>query len=543
MIKRLERRLAAACQLHCTSASCQMDWPMASPDAAQRQYGGPLNSRHYLYIVIFCLMLGVSFCSVEAEDIDLHGTIDHRQADGYVLVPFQVPPGMQRLEISFSYTGKEDHTTLDLGLLDPDRFRGWSGGNKHAFNIGISDATPSYLPGPLPAGTWKLLIGVAYLGEGHTSTYDAHIHLVKVNEADTSGFASDPVATGDRWYRGDLHMHTAHSDGSCTSQSGKMVPCPVFVTVEDAVKKKLDFIAITDHNTISHYDAERELQPYFDHILLIPGREITTYSGHANVLGPTSFIDFRSEAKDVPSINSVFQAAGGAGAFVSINHPGDPTGASCIGCGWSISDTDWSLVNGIEAINGDDPHHYEADIHFWDQQLAKGYRLVAVGGSDTHRPEQGTLGHPTTVVHAQELSVHGILDALRAGHDCIDLTASHDKRIDLHAADSVAHAEMGEMLSTAGKDPVTVTAHIVGAAGSTLHWLLDGKELPSLSPRSVTGDGADVIAQWTSDGQRHWLRAEVRTTDGRLQLLSNPVFLNWTVDTLRREPSRSTRGK
>ena len=485
-------------------------------------------SRQLLHGLLLLLTFGVSFCSLTAQDLDLHGVIDHGQADSYVLVPFQVPPQIQRLEVSFSYTGKEDHTTLDLGVLDPDRFRGWSGGNKRAFSIGVSDGTPSYLPGPLPAGTWKLLIGVAFLGEGHTSTYHAHIHLVKGKQTDTAGFNAGPIAVGDRWYRGDLHMHTAHSDGSCTSESGKTVPCPVFITVQDAVVQKLDFIAITDHNTISHYDAERELQPYFDHILLIPGREITTYSGHANVFGPTSFIDFRAEAKRAPSINDVFRAARATGAFISVNHPGDPTGAQCIGCGWSVTDTDWSLVDGVEAINGDDPRHYEADIRFWDQQLAKGYRLVAVGGSDTHRPEQGTLGHPTTVVHAQELSVRGILDAIRAGHDCIDLTASHDKRIDLEATNSAAHADMGGMLAAVRDDRVAIAAHIVGSAGSTLHWLLDGKELPSVSPQSVVGDAADVTALWKSDGQRHWLRAEIRMADGGLELLSNPIFLNWS---------------
>jgi hypothetical protein len=346
---------------------------------------------------------------------------------------------------------------------------------------------------------------------------------------DTDGFATSPIAAGERWYRGDLHMHTAHSDGSCTSQSGKMVPCPVFVTIEEAVKQKLDFIAITDHNTISHYDAERELQPYFDQILLIPGREITTYSGHANVFGPTNFIDFRSEAKGSPSINNVFRAAQAAGAVVSVNHPGDPTGASCIGCGWSITDTDWNLVNGIEAINGNDPTHYEADIRFWDQQLAKGYRLIAIGGSDTHRPERGTIGHPTTVVRAQELSVSGILDAIRKGRVCIDLTASHDKVIDVQASDGTTHAAMGEILAAARNDRVSLTAHFIGSSGSTLRWLVDGKELSTLAPQQLSGDSVDETASWTSDGQRHWLRAEVRTADGTLQLLGNPIFLNWAV--------------
>ena len=479
-----------------------------------------------LSFLVFLFGAGIGITS--AEDLDLHGTIAHG-TDGYVLVPFQVPSGLKRLEVSFSYTGREDHTTLDLGLLDPQRFRGWSGGNKHEFSIGIADATPSYLPGPLPAGTWKLLIGVAYLGEGHTSNYTAHIHFVKMNEVDTTGFVAAPIATGDRWYRGDLHMHTAHSDGGCTSKSGKMVPCPVFITVEEAVKQKLDFIAITDHNTISHYNAERELQPYFDQILLIPGREVTTYSGHANIFGPTDFIDFRSEAKGAPSINEVFRAAHAAGAFVSINHPGDPTGASCIGCGWSVTDTDWNLINGVEAINGNDPKHYEADIRFWDQQLAKGYRLVAIGGSDTHRPERGTIGHPTTVVHSQELSVSAILEAMRAGHVFIDLTASHDKAIDVQARDGAAQVAMGEKLTAGPNDRVSFTVHVNGSTGLTLHWLFDGKTISTLPSQSLSGDSADATATWTSDGQRHWIRAEVRTADGTLQLFGNPIFLNWST--------------
>jgi hypothetical protein len=34
------------------------------------------------------------------------------------------------------------------------------------------------------------------------------------------------------WYRGDLHMHTVHSAGSCASQRGQRVPCPLFLTAK-----------------------------------------------------------------------------------------------------------------------------------------------------------------------------------------------------------------------------------------------------------------------------------------------------------------------
>ncbi len=59
------------------------------------------------------------------------------------------------------------------------------------------------------------------------------------------------------------------------------------------MRRGLDFIAVTDHNTISQYDALRELQPYFDQLLFIPGREVTTFQGHANVFGITRFVDYR----------------------------------------------------------------------------------------------------------------------------------------------------------------------------------------------------------------------------------------------------------
>ena len=88
---------------------------------------------------------------------------------------------------------------------------------------------------------------------------------------------------------------------------------------------------------------------------------------------------------------------------------------------------------------------------------------------------------------------------------------------------------MGDPLAAPSGDPVTITAHVTDAPGATFHWLLDGKPLASAPPQSLTGSSAEQTAHWTSDGQRHWLRAEVRTADGTLQLLSNPIFFNWKM--------------
>src|SRR5205085_12704923 len=146
-------------------------------------------------------------------------------------------------------------------------------------------------------------------------------------------FTEMPLRSGEGWYRGDLHMHTAHSDGQCQSQKGNKVPCPVFVTLQAAAARGLDFVAVTDHNTVSHFDALRELQPYFDRLLLIPGREITTFEGHANLYGTTRFVDFRVGSAPVPDMKTLLQRIGASGALFSINHPGAPTGEACWAAG------------------------------------------------------------------------------------------------------------------------------------------------------------------------------------------------------------------
>src|SRR4029077_19825614 len=150
-------------------------------------------------------------------DLVLEGKVSGVQNKTYFEVPFDVPEGVHRITVDFSYTGKDHKTTLDLGIADPYRFRGNSGGNKSHFTISETDATPSYLPGAIPAGKWRLLISVPNILPAEESEYRAEVRFD--SKLEDGGFASAPLAVGARWYRGDLHMHTAHSDGSCASQS------------------------------------------------------------------------------------------------------------------------------------------------------------------------------------------------------------------------------------------------------------------------------------------------------------------------------------
>jgi hypothetical protein len=486
-------------------------------------------------------LFGIAAClsaHSQQPSLVLRGTVNGSQNHSYIEAPFEVPSGTQRLTISFRYTGKEERTTLDIGVLDPERFRGWSGGNKSSFTISATDATPSYLPGYLTPGKWKLLIGVPNIREQSSASYEADIYFESVSgKKNLQSFADTPLRSSPGWYRGDLHMHTAHSDGQCNSQTGKRVPCPVFLTLQAAATRGLDFIAITDHNTTSQYNSLRELQPYFDRLLLIPGREITTFEGHANIFGSTEFVDFRVGSKTTPDMNALFERVARSNAIISINHPNAPTGEACMGCGWSPKTTDMHLVSAIEAVNGGSEEGPHSGIPFWDKQLDAGYRPTAIGGSDNHNAElppdrPGSVGSPTTVIYASELSVKAILAGIRSGRIFIDLTASRDRLLDLSAQKGATTAAMGGDLPAASGEIVSLSIHVLACQGSSVQVLIDGEQKLGI-PAAITSPDQTLTSQWQSDGKRHWLRADVVSESGKLQVLGNPVYINFSANQAR----------
>ncbi len=485
---------------------------------------------------LFAVAISTAFAEPAPKpDVVLHGPVHPSQNHGYVAAPFHVPAGVKRVTLVFSYTGKDQHTALDLGLQDPAELRCWSGGNKSVLTVGLADATPSCLPGPIPAGTWKVMIGVPNIRPQVTSHYTARIFFTRSGlVADYPEVLREPLRAGPAWFRGDLHMHTGHSDGQCPNQTGTMVPCPVFVTVEAAVRRGLDFIAITDHNAQSQYDAMRELQPYFNKVLLIPGREITTNFGHLNLLGTTDYLDFRLGTPAVPTVNDLLRNARKLGALISINHPSDPTGEQCMGCGWNPSPpANMHLLNAIEAVNGGSEKFPSlSGIPFWMQQLNLGYRLTAIGGSDNHRPlmpldEPNSVGSPTTVVYAANLSTPAILEGIRAGHVFLDLTGSHDRMDVLTASCGASRAQMGDLLRAPKGTAVSLDVQVADVPGAKVEFLEDGKVLSSDEAARSSNSPQTFHASWSSDGARHWFLAQVLGPDGHLWLLGNPVYINW----------------
>ena len=471
----------------------------------------------------------------QSPDVVIRGVMTRADHQTYRDLPFTVPAGVGRLTVTFAYTGRDQHATLDIGLYDPERFRGWSGGNKASFTLSAADATPSYLPGPIRPGRWRLVIGAPNIRPGGAAAYTATIRFASAEAAPAvSTFSDRPLRSGPAWYRGDLHLHTAHSDGTCPAQSGAMVPCPVFKTLEAAAARGLDFVAVTDHNTTSQDQDLRELQPYFDRLLLIPGQEVTTFHGHANVFGLTQPVDFRAATEDPRGLGAILTAVERAGGLIAINHPALPSGEVCMGCGWSPTSTDFSRIQAVEVINGgavavagglaDSPL---SGLAFWQARLNAGDRLTAIGGSDNHTPatdlaRAGSVGSPATVVWADDLSERAILAAIRAGHVFVDVEPGHDRLIEVTATAGGRAAMMGDALPAPAGATVRLIVHGVRLRGARWVMIEDGQPVGAGGFAANDEDAAITVA---ADRARHWLRVEVRSTEGRLLLIGNPIFL------------------
>lgn len=488
-----------------------------------------------LLLAALLLILAAPSAAVDRPpDQLLSGQIGRADHQSYREVPFTLPPGTDRLLVEMSLDHLAERTVIDVGVADPNGFRGTSGSNKRRILIGETEATPSYLPGAMTPGQWKLILAVPNIRDGVTATWGAKLWFLKPGEPDET----PPTAgRGPGWYRGDMHLHSAHSDGNCAPAEGaSKVPCPLFLTLQTASARGLDFVSLTEHNSVSHHSTLREAQPYFPGLLLIPGREITTFFGHFNIHGVTRPIDFRiapPEKGGTTSFNAIADEVHRLGGLLVINHPAMPSDERCMGCGWTMPGADPAKVDAIETVNGGAIVGVDNKVGglvdgtpFWGGWLAANGPVTAIGASDNHdgtaRDDRlGTIGRPATVVLADDLTWPALREGLKKGRAFIDAEGVPGRHLDFTATSGKAQAVMGGTLQ-ASTGTVRLSIDVDAPAGSRLR-LFDGRTL--LSEQPLAGGRQQLALSPELAPGRHQLRLDV-VRDGQPILLSNALLVD-----------------
>ena len=462
---------------------------------------------------------------------EFRATLSARDQKTNVEHQLSLPGGAERIRLRLAFPrGPGLGHMLCLSLFDGAGFRGSGhrGGALHEVRLSSTEATPGYLPGAVPPGTVSILIHAHRIADGEACPYRLDVEWEGNGKSESSRIAELAVSSDlasartlaavPAWYRGDLHSHTVHSDGDWTKRE----------LLSAARKAGLDFIAVTDHNTVSHLfddgalgagigasDAGNGPDP-----LVIAGMELTTFHGHALSLGTRAWIDWGAMpgGRSMPQIAAEVTRLGG---YFVIAHPhseGDPT---CTGCDWRIAEMMPGSSPAVEVWNGPwggDSHNEDA-LALWYRWLNEGRRLVATAGSDAHGPLGlvGSVGR--NVVWADALSEQAVLRSIAAGR----LYVSSGPHLDLSAERGARIAGVGESLPGSGQSPGASAAEIrLGwrgcPPGAVVRLVTDGTVAADIP---AEGDGT---WRWERVSAR-WCTVEVRERSGILLAVANPVFL------------------
>lgn len=446
---------------------------------------------------------------IKSKNYRFNGILTTADKRKFIEFKFGIPENTNRIKIEIKYN-EETGNIVTATLFDSFgkfRGRGSKRSKKNVIYMEISNSpTAGIIPGSIKPGTWTLeLEPIDIYG---LCLYDITIKLFNgYSEETIKNIDSKKVLNSNRgWYKGELHMHSIESDGI------ESVPSLIGMAEEE----KLDFISITDHNTISQWSKFVSS----DKLVLIKGIELSTYNGHANVYGVNDWIDWRIGHNGL-KIDNVIDRIHDDGGIMSINHPCAPSidGHLC----WSHQ-IDYNKLDAIEilnapwlSINGDGNIKARK---LWDKLLNSGYRIAGIGGSDLHQIDgvQKRLGYMTTYVYCENLSAKSIIDGIRNCKAFVTM----GPYIDFTIENNDKKASIGGSIES-GIVKLNISVDNLNK-GNNIVIIKDGE-----IEKTIKADKSSVLLEYTGNLlQGSWYRVEVHENtsffDDGLIAITNPIW-------------------
>ena len=285
------------------------------------------------------------------------------------------------------------------------------------------------------------------------------------------------------WLKGNLHTHTAESDGDST-------PVEMATWYRD---HGYDFLVLTDHDKITRIDAPQGL-------VLIAGEEVTDRLPgkplHVNAIGLERVVAVQGGKTPAEVLQRDIDAIRAAGGVPLVNHPN---------FGWAFGADELlqlrnfsllEIASGHPYVNTQGPPSVES---MWDKLLTAGRRVYGVAVDDSHhlkRPWDTDVALPgkAWVVVRAERDAKSIVAALERG----DFYASTGVELEEVSASRVKVRE---------KNKARYRIQFIGSGGRVLQ------------------ESEGAAATYAIRGDEGYVRAKVIDSNGRMAW-GQPEFID-----------------
>lgn len=332
------------------------------------------------------------------------------------------------------------------------------------------------------------------------------------------------------WLRGDLHLHSSHSDDAPDN--------PVDVVIARAERLGMDYFVFTDHD--NHVEGNISVwdDPLYtsDQMVMLYGTEFTTGRFHANLFSAAPWDHLALYALRDDDGEAILDEAHAQELHFSVNHPVnmDPWELSL-----SLPYDSMEVWNAVFRL----PANNTQAIALWDGLLQGGRRVPARGGSDCHHQdgyEGGLLnvGNPTTWIFARERTAAAIIEALSAGRASISYAAGAE-RLDLTAdadGDGVYETLVGDSVPATGgrlrfrvevafaQEDAAYELTVLRNGEPFIAQALDG---PSFSFEDRPGAGERVYYRAELRGPTNLAETTAPTLYGDMVAMTNPIYVGY----------------
>lgn len=321
---------------------------------------------------------------------------------------------------------------ITVSISSPEKYFGSS----HRFveeeeiTIGQQKSTPGFIHGEIESGFWRISINChAVVSEELFINCECYCEVNEINDSEealkiinrTKVKKERPLRQVEDliYHKVELHSHTLHSDANFSTRE----------LIEAAKKENIDYLAITDHNTMAPFQ-EVTLE---EGISIIKGMEFTTFFGHVLLHAAEEFEGFDWTEINKSNLQEILANLRKKNIFIGVAHPFSMGTPYCTGCQWNFVLDNLDNIDYIEVWNSFAPHLELCNLDAfskWTQLLDSGVQIPATAGRDWHGEENEKAPSSIYVQGTKGANHKEILESIAMGNTYI--TAGPELKINVN---------------------------------------------------------------------------------------------------------------